>query len=358
MSLVGWTAHAPIFRDAWKRRLVVLILVIICAILALYPQRYRAVISLTPTNPGSLGLGGTLGQLGAVNTVFGSQAAVEISLKVANSPYVQEKVAQRLHLGKRFNMSEVHAERWLNRHIDVRTMRGGIIQVETTLRDAKLGKDLVAAYGVVIREQLAVIGRSQTEYKRQILVDLVAKANDRLTQAQSAYDSFRLRTGYSEPQSAIAAIGQRVPDLEAQIKAKELTLDTARKFATDGNLTVQRILASISALRGQLVDAQSKAAAAQGSLARVVHESTEVERLKRQLEVAQLLYENYKRFLEGTSVEDLTSTANIRILEPAFIDPERQYNLIPIGLGVLIFFVGLAVEFYNLRPPVGDPEPA
>jgi tyrosine-protein kinase Etk/Wzc len=91
-----------------------------------------------------------------------------------------------------------------------------------------------------------------------------------------------------------------------------------------------------------------------GSVGRVVQESTRVKELERQLVIARGLFDGYKRFLEGTAVEDLTSTASVRVLEPPFVDSARQYNPIPLFVGVALFLLWLAVEFYQLRPPVGS----
>lgn len=353
-GIVGWMSTAPVLGNPWQRRAVVAALLAICAVLTFFPERYRAALSLTPADPSSLGLAGTVSQLGALNSVFGNQSATEVSLKLGGSPYVRNKVADRLKLDKQLGKSRTGTLRWLERKVDVRSIRGGIIQIEIKLSDGELGRKIVAAYGDAIREQLGIIGRNQTRYKREILLDLVGEASDQLEKAQTAYDAFRLDTRYSQPQAAITAIGERIPALEAAIKLKQVELKANREFATDDNMRVRQILAQIEALQKQLAEARSVSPDERNSVGRVVRQSTKADRLRRDLDISLTLYDSYKRFLQGTSVEDLTSTANMRILEPAYIDPARQYNLIPIVLGIFILLLGLALEFYTLRPPLQD----
>lgn len=352
-SIVGTLASAPVLRRPGLRRAVLLALIALFALLAFFPERYRAASSLTPTDPASLGLSGTLGQLGAVGGVFGNQAAVEVSLKVARSEYVRSIVAKQLDLSRKLGKSAVDTHRWLDRKVDVRSLRGGIIQFEMKDRDPDFARAIVSAYGEAVREQLSVIARNQTAFKRKILVDLVESASARLSKAQTAYDSFRLQTRYSSPQAAIYAAGDRIPELEAIIRSKEVALAAARQFATDDNIRVRQAVAEIEALRGQLAAARSTSPAERSSVGAVVRQSTRVEKLRRELDLAQSLYDNYKRFLQGTSVEDLTSSANIRILEPAYIDTSRQVNILPAAIAVLLLLIGLAIEFYVARPPLG-----
>ena len=99
-SIVGTLAESRWLGRPIYRRLLMFVLVAICAVLTLYPERYRAAVTMTPTDPSSLGLGGALGQLGALNTVFGNQAAIEISLKVARSIDVRRMVVDELKLMK------------------------------------------------------------------------------------------------------------------------------------------------------------------------------------------------------------------------------------------------------------------
>lgn len=353
-GIMAFLTHSARMPTPMVRRTVLAIVVALCLVLTLFPERYRAAVSLTPTEPSSLGLSGTLSQLGAVGSVFGNQAAVEVSLKIARSDYVRALVTKQLDLERRFNRTPLENSRWLRRNISVRALRGGIIEFETTLRDPKFAHELIAAYGEAVREQLAVVSRNQTAYKRKVLVDLVEQSSERLAEAQSKYDLFRLRTRYSSPQAAIGAVGDRIPKLEDTIKSKQVALNAARQFATDDNLTVREIMAEISALQRQLAQARSTSPSNVNSVGRVIKESTEVDRLRRNLDIALTLYESYKRYLQGTAVEDLTSTANVRILEPAYIDTTRQYNWTFALIGLFVAAFGLAMEFYLLRPPVGE----
>jgi uncharacterized protein involved in exopolysaccharide biosynthesis len=353
-SALGTLARAPVFREPGKRRVLFLVLIAICAVLSLFPRHYRAATSLTPTDPGSLGLSGTLGQLGAGTSIFGNQTAVEVSLKVARSRYVRDIVAKRLDLARKLGKTPLETDRWLDRKLDIRSLRGGIIQFELKLRDPQFARQVIAAYADAVRQELGSIARKQTAYKRQILVELVQTSSEQLAEAQDAYDTFRLKSRYIQPQQTFYTIGQRIPELEATIRAKEVQLNAARQFATDRNMSVAQIVAEIDALKAQLAQARSISNAEPSTVGRLVRESTTVDKLRRNLELAQGLYDSYKRFLQGTSVEDLTSTANVRILEPAYVDSARQYNLLPLGLGLVLLLLALAIEFYAMRPPIAD----
>lgn len=354
-TAMGAIAGAPVLRNAWLRRLVLVVLIVIATLLSFFPERYRAAVTLTPTDPATSGLSGTLLQLGAINSVFGNQAAVEVALKVARSVYVRETVAQKLKLAERLHLkSDIAASRWMDDNVTVRSLRGGIILYETTLRDPDLARDLVGAFASATQDRLAQISRRQTEYKRDVLVKLVSDAGVRLDRARAAYNGFRLSSGFGEPGQVIAAFSQQVPLLEGQIKSKQVQLNAARQFATDDNMAVRQILAELGALQGQLRAAKETSPAGETSVGKVVNASTQADKLERELRIAQALYDSYTRFLEGTSVEDLTSTASVRILEPAYVDTARQIDYRFAALAIALALLLAAIEFYRYRPPVSD----
>jgi len=348
-------ARNPYLGDSRWRRIGVGVVVAICLVLALFPERYKAAVSLTPTDPTSLGLSAALIQFGAIGNVFGSQAAVEVALRVARSILVREIVIDKLDIIKTQGFAgRLEANRWLQRNVDVRVERGGIIEISVLNSDRKFGVALITAYTNATRRRLAEIGKQQTDYKRTILTELVEETAARRDKAQLEYDSFRRRTRFAQPFSAIGAIGERIPVLQSGIKDKEVQLNTARQFNTDNGLPVRQVLAELKALRLQLAEAQAVNPQEKDSVGMVIQESTKIRELERKLAIARGLYENYTRFLEGTSVEDLTQTAVVRILEPPFIESERQFNFIPLMIAILLALMALAVEFYKFRPPVGD----
>jgi hypothetical protein len=351
----------PILAHNGRRRVLFAVLVAVCAVLSFFPERYRVASTLTPSDPATLGLQSTLGQTGAFNTVFGNQAAmfgnqaaIEIALRVARSTAVRDKVADKLDLDRKLGTgNRIATSRWLDREVNVRSLRGGIIQVELTTDDVELAGPIVGAYAEGTREQLAKVALRQTEYKRSVLEKLVTDSTDRMLKAQASYDRFRLNRRTAEPGQEIEAISGRIEGLRQAIKGKNLQLRSELEFATPDNFQIRQIESQRRALQAELSQALAQRGNSQETLGNVVVAGTELLFLERELAIARSLFDNYNRYLLGTYVEDLTSTANIRILEPPYVDTARQYNFIPLGLGVLLLLIGIAFEMQMLRRPVG-----
>src|SRR6478609_8320283 len=108
-SIIGTISRTP----SGRRRLILTVLAIIFALLAYFPERYRSAATLAPSDPNSYGLGSAVSQVGAANSVFGNQAAVEITIRVARSLFVGNVVIDRLKLMDRLDFkNRVEAHRW------------------------------------------------------------------------------------------------------------------------------------------------------------------------------------------------------------------------------------------------------
>jgi hypothetical protein len=323
-------------------------------LLTFFPERHMASSSFTPSDREALGLSGTLGQLGAISSVFGNQAAVEVALRIGNSDAVRDQVIATTSLNEDLaSKGRISLQRYLQQRVDIRSLRGGIIVIEMQNRNSNLAREIVAAYQSAVQEELGRVSRRQTVYKRGVLEQLVSDASDEFGRAQSAYDEFRLRNRYAEPRAAMAAIGDRVPMLESTIRGNEVALASARELYTDRNLTIRQMEAELSALRLQLAEAKSTVLTQDQGIGQLVQNSSRLYRLERDLEVAKSLYDSYVLYLRGTASEDLTSDANLRLLEPPHVDTERQLWLPGLALFIAIFLMWFAIEAYRLRPQPG-----
>lgn len=341
-----WLATFP------RRALIFALLIALCLVLALFPQRYLALSTLSPTDPASLGLSETLGKLGAANSVFGSQAAIEVSLRVGNSQDVRDIVINKLQLEKRLGKTPLQLQRWLTRKVDVGSLRGGIIQIDMQHRDPALARDIVTAYAEAIQDRLGQISRSQTAYKRGILERLVRQASETLADAQTRYDAYRLAHQEAQPEVKAETVTQRIAALESAIRGKNVAVAIARRVYTSENLTMQQLVAEIAEMRRQLAEIRANNPTDDQSVGSVVASTNELYKLQRELTLQRSLYDSYLRFLQGTAVEDMASTANVRILEPPHIDAERQYWMPAMAMAVVLSLLWGATEFYRLRPPV------
>ncbi|MBT0668676.1 hypothetical protein HT136_09885 [Novosphingobium profundi] len=337
-----------------NRALVFGLPILAFAVLAVFPQRYLAVATMTPSDPSSMGLSATLGQLGASNSVFGNQAAIEIAMRVANGVYVRDLAIKTGHLDKALGKSSLELERELEHRVDIRSLRGGIIMISTKDRDPKLAKTVVSSYTVALRSRLGQIAREQSAYKRKVLEQLVDEASKNYAKAQANYDTYRRTYRTPNPQGAPDSVNTRLLQLQGAIDAQKIALSTARQFYTDDNIQIRQLKAEMASLQEQLNQARSLAPnIKQDNVGSVIENTTRLFDLERKLGLQRSLYDSYQRFLEGTLVENIASDANLRILEPPYIETDRQYWMPGLAaLAALILLWG-AIEFYRLRPPVG-----
>jgi len=361
-SLTGRVADLPVFRTFAGRALVFGTAIAVAALLTFFPERHLATATFTPTDRASLGLAGTLGELGATSSVFGNQAAVEIALRIGNSDAVRDVVIKKTFLAEQLESEgRTQLQRYLRRKVDVRSLRGGIVLIEMQDTDPERASEIVGAFEIAIEAELARVARRQTEYKRKVLRQLVKEASDELATAQAAYDTFRIANRYPDPKARLGEIGDRVNFLETVIRSKEVDLYRARAIYADNNLNIRQMQSELTALRKQLVEAKSLDPQSQQNVREVVENSTELYRLERDLDIAKSLYFNYLRYFRGTAVEDLTADANLRLIELPHVITKRQYWLPALASAVALLLLWIAIEAYRLRSPPGhrlDEEPA
>jgi hypothetical protein len=154
-SLIGSIAESRLLRRRWWRRGGFALLAALLAVLSFYPERYRATMLLAP--PDRSGDLGTIAQLGAMNGLIGSEYQPERLLAVARSPQVALGVIRDLKLQ---NGDTRAALRTIECKTNVRTLRGGIVEIEAIDTDPALALTLAAKLGAAAQARLRALSPS------------------------------------------------------------------------------------------------------------------------------------------------------------------------------------------------------
>lgn len=345
------------FRNPWARRGVFGVLIVLTALLALFPQRYEANVKLAPQETSTAGLSAILSQLGGnYAALLGSQQPVEIDLTIGRSFEVQSTVAKRAGLvPPNAGRAELDgAIRELEKMVDVRALRGNIIEIVASGSDADATLKLVAVYAKAMQDRLAQLSRTQTTYKRGVLDERMREASGRLARAEGAISRFRAQNQVIAPDEQLSAAVAQLSALRSQYQATQIELAKARRTNTEQSFPIRSLRSALAAIQAQISSAERQARSNNGLTASgIAPRAIEFERLTRELRFAQSLYDSYTRYLEGAAIEELTANFNMQIVEPPFLEPNRQFNLLPLALLAIIALIATASEFYMFRPPPG-----
>jgi uncharacterized protein involved in exopolysaccharide biosynthesis len=353
----------PWVRDPLKRRSVLAIMVLVLAVLSIWPRPYLARAELMPDqNGGGLPsiLSGGSGTLASLGALIGARQSIESDLTIARSQAVADVAADRLRRDgllptKDRDAGDSHGAPAALRHkVDIEAITGSILQVSVTDRDPVFAKAAVNDYILAIQSRLAAISAEQSTQKKAVAADRMADASVGLARAQSELDRFRLANKLAAPEVELGAAISLVTALEARLQAEETQLATLKTFATDNNVAVQAVRAQIGALRGQIATARTRGnASSDSSVGEMTPKISQYENLYRNEKYAQAEYEIYERYLDTINVELLSSNINMNLVEPPYVDPERHYNVHAVIALLLVFLVGALAEFYLARPPPG-----
>jgi len=345
ISRLEWLANAR------KRRTIFAIVILLLAVLTVFPRPYRAVVTMTPADQTSGGLAAAAGTVGAFAGLVGSQQIVDVLLKLSRGMDVRQDVIDKLDLGNRWGTHDnAYMMRKLDRIVTLSALRGSMIEVEAKTRDPEFGLALVKAYSDAMRNRVGIMIRNQTMFKRQVLQNRFHDAIRRKMRAEAAMAAFSRKYGMPSPDSALNTAAERLPSLRNQLRDKQSQLEVMRQFQTDEAYPVQTTLAEISEIERQIKLADRPGTETPQSVDWVIDKREKYEDLQNELDYAQDLFDSYKRLIDGTTFEDLVSNGSLRIIEQPYLDPDYQFNLIPLCLLLVTTAFAAAFEFYLFEP--------
>jgi uncharacterized protein involved in exopolysaccharide biosynthesis len=336
----------------WRLRLYALAALVL-AILCVVPQPYEARAKLVPQDPGSLGLGSTMnalgGQLGGFAALLGgAKQPVDLYLSIARGREVADGVIARLKLETAYGSAR-KARLALDRTVDVHSLTGGVIEIETRTRDADEAESLARAYVAAITDRLNTLGRDRVARKEKVVRARFGEASGRVVKAEAALAAFRRRNRLAAPEAELGAELSLRAGLQAQLQAKQVELQTLRQFQGDENPQLLAAQSEVAALRTQIARSASPASGVAGpNVAGLSEVSGAYLDLYRDYRFAQALYEVYARSSEEIAVEALAAetASDAQVIEAPRLDADRKYNVPAVALLALVIALALFTEVY------------
>jgi hypothetical protein len=352
------TETIVLLRNRRNRRAVYGLLALISAVLIFFPQPYLSRAKIVPQDTSATAASTTtlLGALGSGNQGIGSlltggRPPSDLYLIIGRSDSVAQDVIKSLNWvgpGRRF-ASYRQAKLFLDRHVDVHLLLGGVMEIETKLRDPDDALTITKAYSAALSRQLATFGRQIIQNKQRIVQDRFKDAANRVSRAEVQLDAFRRQHNLAEPEQQLSTELVQRATLDAELKAKEVQLQTLNQFRGPDSNEIASLQSDIAGLRAQIAKTTTPATSPAGpNVAGLTAVSLQYLELFRNLKFQQSIYDIYQRSAEQVEVEELASesASYIQVIDPAYIDPHRQVNVWAIALFACVILAALFTEWY------------
>jgi tyrosine-protein kinase Etk/Wzc len=285
------------------------------------------------------------GALAALNMKNPSDLYVALML----SPLVEDAVIDRFKLGTLYHQTHRSIVR---KALEGNTQiladgKSGIISVAVTDRDPQRAADI--ANGIVtafeqFSSQLAITdaARRRLFFERQ-----VAETKQTLTTDEDKLRNTSARTGVLEPEGTARAIVGYEEQLQGQLAAKTVELQSLKVYLSDDNPQVQVAEREVSSLRQQAdkLAAKSGGGTTDYSNAGASTASLEYARNLRDVKADETLYELLLKNLEIAKLDEAREGNIIQVVSPATAPdlkngPHRSFILVG---GFLLGFIGASM---------------
>lgn len=346
----------------WRLRFYA-VAALVLAVLCILPRPYEARAKIVPQDANSIGLGSMMNALGGQLQGFaallgGARQPVDLYLAVARGDEVAAAVIRRLKLEEEYGSPRA-ARLALAKRIDIHSLTGGVIEITARTHDAEEAERLTSAYVEAVTERLNALGRERVERKSRVVKARFGEAADRVAKAEAELEAFRARNNLAAPEAQLGSELALRANLQAQLQAKLVELQTLQQFQGAENPQLQAVRSEVATLRGQIARTNAPGSGVAGpNVAGLSRVSGEYLDRYRDYRFAQALYDVYSRSSEEVAVESLAAetASDAQVIEAARLDADRKFNIPAVALLVLVVLLAFFVEVYapatGLRLPL------
>lgn len=323
------------------------------AVVLALPRMYSASTVLMPPQQQS-GSSAALAQFGMLASLAGGTVGVrspdEMYVSFLKTQRIQSALVDKLKLQEHYQVrSKEDARLMLISRVQVSSdKKSGLITVSADDEDAAFAAQLANAHVDELGGMLSSLAVTEAQQRRLFYASQVAKAQDDLRNAELVFRKEQERNGFVVSQVLAESGAKAQIELQSQIAAKEIQLQSMGRFMTSQSYEVQRVTSELAALRQQLRTLQN----GRGDAGAEDSEHLSAVKAYRDMRAREVTLEALMRQLEVAKLDEAKEGPALQQVDVAVAPeypskPKRAYLLI--ASSMLFFLFGSIVGFARWR---------
>lgn len=341
----------------------------VAAALLAAPVYISTAVILPPQEQKGGGMAAMLGQLGGLAGAAGSIAGLknpnDMYVGMLQSQTVGDAVIKKFDLQKHYKTETMFATRkQLAKNSNMVSGKDGLISIivedSNPEKASEMANEFVSQLAAVTRK-LAV---TEAAKRRVFFESQLKTAKESLASAEVVLQDVQKKTGMLQLDGQVKGIIANIAQLQAQIAAREVQLNSARTFATSNNPDVVRAQEELRSLRQQLAKLQVGGKVESGNLmvptAQIPEVGVEYIRSLRDVKYSETMFEMMAKQFELAKVDESKESSLIQqldIAEPAELKSRPRKTMIVLGGLMVGMLIGVTVAFvrgYYVRSRSSD----
>jgi len=299
----------------------------------------------------------SLGALGGLaGAATGLKSPSDQYVAFLKSRTVQDALVDRFKLADRYESKyRENARKALDGNVLIAGGKDGLITIDASDKDPAFAAQLANAYVEELSRLLNRLAVTEAQQRRLFFEKQLTNAKDNLVKSEIALKASGVSSSVLKT-SPVAAI-EVLAKLKAGIAAQEIKLASMRGYLTDGAPDFKQAQLELSALRGQLANAEKADPSSKGT------ESDYVTKF-REFKYHETLFELFAKQYEMARIDESREGAVIQVLDPA-VPPELKakpkialiamLSTLATGFALLLFvFIRQATRNANNSPETAE----
>jgi uncharacterized protein involved in exopolysaccharide biosynthesis len=366
---------------------VAIVLALIYVMLQPFSYTAKTVI-LPPQSKEESNVGNLLGSLGGLNGLTGASSLglknpTDIFLGMLKSRTLADQLIVRLQLQKLYKAKTIaQARKILLGSTKITASKDGFISVEYSHSDPVMAANIANAYPIELDRLNSTLAVSDAARRRLFYEKQIKEASVSLSRAEAAMKQTQRKTGWYEfggfdvamasggAGGGLVSGGARVnasvlmktEEIRAQITLQEIDLASKRAYMTEKNPEYVRALATLAALKANLVKLQgnSDEADVKVSVSQLSDIGFAYIHQMRVLKYKQSLLELYSKQFELAKMDESKASPLVQVVDKALPPEERSApkraqmmviaTLIALVISIMIAFIMNALDTAKQNP--------